>query len=203
MEGYRNTLYLVAVAMAASLAIGTAIATVRMAPVPVLPRLAKAEVELFRNTPLVVQMSFFLLGLGSIGIRLSFFAAAAVSLSLYTGAYVTEVVRSGIASVGAGQMDAARSLGMGFGKMMRLVVLPQALRTVVPPMGNLMIAMVKNSAIAAAIGFPELLQQSSIVNSRTFQTFEVFTGTLIGFLSITLPLSYAVSRLEQKLRIVR
>jgi His/Glu/Gln/Arg/opine family amino acid ABC transporter permease subunit len=203
LEGYRNTLYLVGVAFAASLILGTFVATIRMVPVPILPSLARAEVELFRNTPLLVQMSFFLLGLGSIGLRLSIFTAAAISLSLYTGAYVTEVVRSGIASVGAGQMEAARSLGMGFWRMMRLIVLPQAFRTVIPPMGNLMIAMVKNSAIAAAIGFPELLQNANRVNTYTFRTFEVFTGALVAFLSITLPLSYAVSFLERRLRIVR
>ncbi|MGH2810258.1 MAG: ABC transporter permease subunit, partial [Actinomycetota bacterium] len=99
--------------------------------------------------------------------------------------------------------EAARALGMNFTMMMRLIVLPQALRTVIPPLGNLMIAMVKNSAIAAAIAYPELLYQSGIVESRTFETFEIFTGTLVGFLSLTLPLSYAVSRLELRLRIAR
>ena len=141
-------------AFAASLAIGTFLATIRMAPVPLMPSVARAEVELIRNIPLLVLMSFFLLGLGSVGIRLRPFTAPALALSLYTGAYVSEVVRSGIASVGPGQMEAARALGMGFRQMMRLVVLPQAFRTVIPPMVNLMIAMVKKSAMAAAIGYP-------------------------------------------------
>jgi His/Glu/Gln/Arg/opine family amino acid ABC transporter permease subunit len=203
LEGYRNTIVLVVVAFTASLVIGTAVAVVRIAPVPVLPGFARAEVELFRNTPLLVQMTFLVLGLGSVGIRLSFFTAAAVALSLYTAAYVTEAVRSGIASVGTGQMEAARSLGMNFFQSMRFIVLPQAIRTVIPPLGNLIIAMVKNSAIAAAIAYPELLYSSEILESRTFRTFEVFTGTLIGFLSITVPLSYFVARLERRLRILR
>lgn len=203
LEGYRNTIVLSGASFVASLVVGTLVAVFRIAPVPVLPKIARAEVEVFRNTPLLVQMSFLFLGLGSIGIRLSPFLAAFIALSLYTGAYVTEAVRSGIASVGSGQLEAARSLGMGFAKTTRKVVLPQAIRTVIPPIGNLMIAMVKNSAIAAAIAYPELLYQSEIIESRTFQTFEVLTGTVIGFLSITIPLSYVVSRLERKLRIIR
>jgi ABC-type amino acid transport system permease subunit len=87
--------------------------------------------------------------------------------------------------------------------MMRLIILPQALRTVIPPLGNLMIAMVKNSAIAGTIAHAGLLYQAEVLNSRTFATFEVFTGAWIGFLLITLPLSYVVSQLEHRLRIVR
>lgn len=203
LEGYRNTVELVAVAFVASLVVGILVAVVRLAPVPLLPSIARAEVELFRNTPLVVQMGFLIFGLGSVGIRLDPFLAAALALTLYTGAYVAETVRSGIASVGSGQSEAARALGMNFVATMRFVVLPQALRTVVPPLGNLMIAMVKNSAIAAAIAYPELLYQSGIVDSRTFKTFEIFTGTVIGFLSMTIPLSIVVARLERKLKIAR
>jgi His/Glu/Gln/Arg/opine family amino acid ABC transporter permease subunit len=203
LEGYRNTVVLVAVAFVGSLLLGTFVAVLRIAPVPMLPGVARAEVEFFRNTPLVVQMGFMFLGLGSIGLRLSPFVAAGIALTLYTGAYVTETVRSGIASIGPRQMEAARSLGMRFGQMMRLIILPQALRTVIPPLGNLMIAMVKNSAIAGTIAHAGLLYQAEVLNSRTFATFEVFTGAWIGFLSITLPLSYVVAQLEHRLRIVR
>lgn len=184
--------------------LGTVVAVLRLAPVPILPRLARAEVELFRNTPLLVQMGFFILGLGSLGIRLNPFTAAAAALTLYTGAYVTEAVRSGIAALGAGQLEAARSLGMNFLKSMRHVVLPQALRTVIPPLGNLMIAMVKNSAIASAIAYPELLYQADILESRTFRAIEIYIGALVGgFLTITIPLSILVSRLERRLRFAR
>lgn len=203
LQGYRTTAFLAGMAFAASLAIGTMVAVLRIAPVPILPSLARAEVELFRNTPLLVQMAFMYIGLGSLGVLLSPLAAAAIALTLYTGAYVTEAIRSGIATVGPGQTEAARSLGMTFPQMIRLVVLPQAVRTVIPPLGNLMIAMVKNSAIAATIATPELLYQTQILNSRTFKTFEVFTGAGIGWLTITLPLSYIVAKLERRLRIIR
>lgn len=203
LQGYRTTLLMVAVAFSASLALGILIAVLRLAPVPVLPGLARAQVEIFRNTPLALQMSFAFLGLGSIGLRLRPFTAAAAALTLYTAAYVAEAVRSGIASVGAGQTEAARSLGMTFPQTMRLIVVPQAVRTVIPPLGNLMIAMVKNSAIASIIAAPELLYQARIVESRTFQTFEILLGTAAGYLSVTLPLSFVVFRLERRLRILR
>lgn len=197
--GYRNTVVLVIVSFGVSLLLGTLVATFRIAPVPLLPVVARAEVELFRNTPLLLQMFFFRLAVPSLGIQVTPFQAAAMALSLYTGAYVTEVVRSGIASVGPGQLEAARSLGLSFPKSLRFVVLPQAFRRVIPPLGNLTIAMVKNSAIAAAVSYPELVFQADVLNGRTAATFELFTGIALGFWTLTLPLSFAISRLERRL----
>ena len=203
LSGYWRTVELVAIAFALSIAIGTAIAMFRMAPLPLVPGLARAQTELFRNTPLLVLMSLFYLGLGSIGIRLSAFVAAAMALSLYTGAFVAESIRAGVATVGPGQREAALSIGLTFVGSMRHVVLPQAFRAVIPPLGNLFIAMIKNSAIAASIAVPELLHQSEVLNGRTFKTFEVFTGILIGYLSLTVPSAALVRRLERRLEIKR
>lgn len=202
-SGYGNTVLLVAVSFAASLAIGTFVALFRLAPLPFVPSLARAEVEIFRNTPLLIQMQLFWLGLGSVGIRLSPFVAGALALSLYTGAYVTEAIRSGVATVGAGQLEAARAIGLTFVGSMRHIVLPQAFRTVIPPLGNLFIAMIKNSAIASAIAVAELLYVSEVLEGRTFRTFEIFTGVLIGYLSLTLPAGAAVRRLEHRWEIRR
>lgn len=201
--GYGRTVLLVAVSFVASLAIGTFVASLRLSPVPVVPALARAQVEIFRNVPLLVLMQVFWLGLGSIGIRLSPFMAAALALSLYTGAYVAEAIRAGVATVGPGQRDAAQAIGLGFVATLRHVILPQAFRAVIPPLGNLFIAMIKNSAIASAIAYAELLYVSEIINGRTFRTFEVFTGVLIGYLSLTLPAGAAVRRLERRLEIKR
>jgi putative glutamine transport system permease protein len=201
--GYWRTVVLVAVSFVASIAIGTFVAGLRMSPVPVVPALARVQVELFRNVPLVILMGLFWFGLGSIGIRLSPFLAAALALSLYTGAYVAEAIRAGVATVGTGQRDAAQAIGLGFVATLRHVILPQAIRAVIPPLGNLFIAMIKNSAIASAIAYSELLYVSEILNSRTFRTFEVFTGVLIGYLSLTLPAGAAVRRLERRLEIKR
>ncbi|HYZ91428.1 MAG TPA: amino acid ABC transporter permease [Actinomycetota bacterium] len=202
-SGYGRTVALVALSFVASLAIGTVVAVFRLAPLPIVPGLARAEVEAFRNTPLLVQMGLFWLGLGSIGIRLTPFVAASIALSLYTGAFVTEAVRAGVATVGAGQREAAYSLGLTFVGSMRHIVLPQAFRAVIPPLGNLFIAMIKNSAIASAISVPELLYVSEVLNGRTFRTFEIFTGVLIGYLSLTIPTAALVRRLERRLEIKR
>ncbi|MGH2758227.1 MAG: amino acid ABC transporter permease [Actinomycetota bacterium] len=202
-SGYIRTVLLVAVSFVASLAVGTVVAVFRLAPLPVVPGLARAEVEAFRNTPLLVQMGLFWLGLGSIGIRLTPFVAAALALSLYTGAYVTESIRAGVATVGPGQREAAYAVGLTFTGSMRHIILPQAFRAVIPPLGNLFIAMIKNSAIASAIAVPELLYVSEVLDGRTFRTFEIFTGVLIGYLSLTLPAGAVVRRLERRLEIKR
>ncbi len=201
--GYGRTVALVLVSFVASLAVGTVVAVFRLAPLPLVPGLARAQVEVFRNTPLLVQMGLFWIGLGSIGIRLTPFIAAAMALSLYTGAFVTESIRAGVATVGPGQREAASSLGLTFVGSMRHIVLPQAFRAVIPPLGNLFIAMIKNSAIASAIAVAELLYVSEVLNGRTFRTFEIFTGVLIGYLSLTLPTAAAVRRLERRLEIRR
>jgi glutamate transport system permease protein len=203
LSGYRLTAMLVLVAFVGSLALGLLVAGIRLAPIPIAPGIARAEVELFRNTPLLIQMSLFWLGTASIGIRLSPFQAGAIALTLYTGAYVTEVVRAGVSTVSSGQFEAARSLGLTFSQVLGLVVMPQAVRTVIPPLGNLLIAMIKNSAIASAIAVPELLYQSQVLDGRTFRTFEIFTGVLIGYLSLTIPAGFGLRRLETAVAIKR
>jgi His/Glu/Gln/Arg/opine family amino acid ABC transporter permease subunit len=203
LDGFLVTVLLVAVGFVGSLVIGTTVAGFRLAPVPVLPGIARAEVELFRNTPLLIQMYLFWIGLGSIGIRLEPFVAGAIALSLYTGAYVTEVLRAGFATIPRGQFEAAHSIGLTFVQTLRHIVMPQAFRTVIPPLGNLLIAMIKNSAIASAIAVEELLFRSQVLEGRTFATFEIFTGVLVGFLTLTLPAAFALRRLERRLAIKR
>lgn len=201
--GYGRTVALVVLSFVGSLVLGTILATFRLAPLPIVPGLARAEVELFRNTPLVVQMGLFWFGLGSIGIRLRPFVAGALALSLYTGAYVAEAIRAGVATVGPGQRDAAQSIGLTFVGTMRHVIMPQAFRAVIPPLGNLFIAMTKNSAIAATIAVPELLYIAQVLEGRTFRSFEVFAGVLLGYLTLTIPSGVIVRRLERRLEIKR
>jgi aspartate/glutamate/glutamine transport system permease protein len=202
-SGFAVTLALVGVAGAGSIVLGTVLASLRLSTVPIIPVLARGQVELFRNTPLLVQMYLFYFGLGAIGIRLEPFVAGALALSLYTGVYVSEVLRAGVLTIPQGQIEAARSIGLDFLSTLRYVVLPQAFRAVIPPLGNLLIAMIKNSAIAAAIATPDLLYRGQIVNTDTFATFEVFTGILIGYLVLTLPAAAAVHALERRLAIKR
>ncbi len=203
IEGFKTTIALSIIAAFLSLAIGVVVAVMRIAPTGGLRLIGAVYVEFFRNTPLLVQAYAVYFGLPKLGVRLDPFIAGTIALSLYTGAYVAETVRSGILSIPTGQTEAARSLGLGYIQTLRLVILPQALRIVLPPLGNLLIAMVKNSAIMSSIGLAELMFQGEKLNSDTFRTFEAFTAVIIGYLILTLPLAWGVSWLEGKLNPTR
>jgi aspartate/glutamate/glutamine transport system permease protein len=171
----------------------------RVTPLAPLRALGTLYVEFFRNTPLLVQMYFAFFGLPWLGVRLPGFQAAFLALGIYTGAFVAEVVRAGILAVSPGQLEAARSLGLTYLQMMRHVVLPQAIATTVPPLGNLTIAMTKNTSIASAIAVPDVMYNGNLLNSRTFATYEVFGAVAAGYLLITIPLGFLVNRLERRL----
>jgi putative glutamine transport system permease protein len=203
LEGYAMTAVISLLAMLLSLVLGTAVAGLRTSSVRPLRWLAAAYVECFRNTPLLIQLYFYFFGLTRLGLRLTAFQAGVTALAVYTAAYVAEVVRSGILSVDRGQRDAARALGLSYLQTQRFVVLPQALRTVLPPLGNLGIALVKNSALVSSIALADLLYVSDLIQSRTFRTFEVFTAVVVLYLSLTLPLALIVSRLERRLVVRR
>jgi putative glutamine transport system permease protein len=174
-------------------------AVLRSVPVRPLRAIGTAYVEFFRNTPLLVQTFFAYFGLGAAGVRLPAFAAAFLALGVYTGAFVTEAIRAGILAVDRGQYEAARSLGLSYVKMMRYVVLPQAFATTVPPLGNLAIALAKNTSLASSIAVADLLYNANLINSRTFATYEVFAFVGLCYLAITLPMSAALSQIERRL----
>jgi putative glutamine transport system permease protein len=203
LEGYRTTVVVSLLAMLLSLALGILVAGMRTSPLAPLRWLATAYVEVFRNTPLLIQLYFYFFGLTRLGLRLSAFEAGVAALGIYTGAYVAEVVRSGILSIDRGQTEAARALGLSGFQTLRFVVLPQAVRTVLPPLGNLGIALVKNSALVGSIALADLLYVADLIQSRTFRTFEVFTAVVVFYLSLTLPLALLVSRLERRLAVLR
>jgi putative glutamine transport system permease protein len=203
LEGYRTTIVVSLLAMLLSLALGILVAGMRTAGAAPLRWLAVGYVEFFRNTPLLIQLYFYYFGLTRLGVRLSAFEAGVAALGIYTGAYVAEVVRAGILAVDRGQTEAARALGLSHFQTLRLVVLPQAVRTVLPPLGNLGIALIKNSALVGSIALADLLHVADLIQSRTFRTFEVFTAVILFYLSLTLPLAWLVSRLERRLAVLR
>ncbi len=190
--------------MVAALAIGTLVAVFRVWGTPVLRSLGGSYVEFFRNTPLLVQLFFWavLLAPANLGVTADPLVAALIGLAIYTGAYVTETVRSGILSVDPRQLEAARSLGLSQLQALRYVVLPQAIRTVIPPLGNISIALVKNSAVASAIAATELLKVAGILETRT-SVFEWYLAALVGFWSLTIPLAYGVGVAERRLAFAR
>ena len=202
LSGYLTTVLLFVAAFIVALPIGVVMAAMRTWGVGPMRSIATAYVEFFRNTPLLVQLFFYATFLAQLRVTRNPVQAAIIGLAIYTGAFVTEVVRSGLLSVDVRQMESARSLGLTQVQALRHVVLPQAIRTVIPPLGNVAIALVKNTAIASAIAAPELLQQGGVIESRTFRL-DPFLAVIIGYLSLTITLSIIVARLEKRLAFER
>jgi His/Glu/Gln/Arg/opine family amino acid ABC transporter permease subunit len=202
LQGLRITLLLTGVSALIAVVVGTLITVLRIGSNRLLRNVAVYYIEFFRNIPILVVLFFIYFGLPSSGLRLSAFACAAWGLGLYTAAYVAEILRTGIDAVGRGQIEAARSLGLSYTQMLRLVLLPQAFRIAIPPLGTLLIALLKNTAIASSITVPELLYQADIIESRTF-----YPGTypLIGlvYVLVNIPLGLLVGFIEQRAQIVR
>ena len=192
-----------------SLLLGIVIALMRTAPVAPVRWIGVAYVEFFRNTPLLVQLFFFFFGLPFLGIRISqdvfvtIFYEAIMAMSLYHGAYMAEVIRGGLLGVDRGQIEAARSLGLSYPQMLRFVQVPQAVRAVIPPLGNIGIALVKNTSLAATIGLAELLHNTEVVDARTFRTFDAYIAAAMLYLSLTIPLGIGVNFLERRLLVAR
>jgi glutamate transport system permease protein len=203
-DAFLTTLRLSVLAGLLALVLGTLLAAARVSPIPPLRGLATFYVEVFRNTPLTVVFFFMIFGLPQIDFILGFFTGAVLSLGLYTAAFVCEAVRSGINAVSAGQAEASRAIGLTFGQSLREVVLPQAFRTVVPPLGNVFIAMVKNSSIAAGFAVSELSSLlPRLVNADAGQLTAVLLGVVAAYMLITLPLAFGVHRLERRVAILR
>jgi ABC-type amino acid transport system permease subunit len=170
-----------------------------------LNRIGGIYVETFRNVPLLVLLIISFAGLRRAGIDINRWVAGTGSLGLYTAAYVAEALRSGVFAVGKGQIEASLSLGFTYPQTLRRIVLPQAFRTVIPPLGNLIIAMIKNSAVigVSLIALRDLLREARVINASTQQTNEIFFWAAIGFLLLTVPATFVVRYLEKRLAIHR
>jgi aspartate/glutamate/glutamine transport system permease protein len=203
--GFWVTVRIVVVSFLIAMVVGTLVATMRIAPVKPLNWIGGVFVEIFRNTPLLVLLFISYAGLRRAGLPIDAWVAGVGSLGLYTSAYVAEALRSGVFAVGKGQIDASQSLGLDYPRTVRYVILPQAIRTVIPHLGSLTIAMIKNSAIigVSLLALEDLLHQARLVNSRTFQTDEVFFWAAVGYLILTLLTTLAVRRLEVRYAIHR
>ncbi|MGB9375791.1 MAG: amino acid ABC transporter permease [Jiangellales bacterium] len=203
--GFLTTVSLSLLAGLVAFSLGTLLAAFRVSPFPPLQALGTFYVEVFRNTPLTVVWFFMVFALPLIDIALpSFFVAGVLALGLYTAAFVCEAVRSGINSVSAGQAEAARAIGLTFTQTLRLVVLPQAFRTVVPPLGNVWIAMVKNSSIGAAFAVTELTAVATrLVNVYPADVIAIFAGSAVGYLIITLSSGLLLGVVERRVVILR
>ena len=204
-DGFLVTLGLVSVSFIIAAVVGTFVAALRVQPIVPLRWIGTVYVEFFRNIPLLVLLFIAFAGLRRAGVNIGPFAAGTGSLGLYTAAYVAEAIRSGVFAVGQGQIEASLSMGFTYPQTLKKIVLPQAIRTVIPPLGNLLIAMIKNSAIiGVALGLAQdLLKEARIINSNTFQTNEVFFWAAVGYLIMTVSATLVVRRLEQRLAVRR
>ena len=203
-EGFVTTLELSVLSSVLALVGGTLLAAMRVSPVPTLRAAGATYVELVRNTPLTVVFFFVVFVLPQLDILLPYFAFAVIALTVYHAAFFCEAVRSGINAVGVGQAEAARSIGLTFGQSLRLVVLPQAFRTVIPPLINVVIALTKNTSIAAAFGVVELTAVTTrLAAANSDAVLAIFGGSAVCYLALTLTSGFLAGRLERRVAVMR
>jgi glutamate transport system permease protein len=202
-EGLRTTVGLTLLSFVAAFVIGVVIAAFRVSPILPLRAVGTLYVETIRNTPLAVLFVLFFFGFPKVGIRYSTFASAVIVLSAYTGAFIAETVRSGINTVASGQAEAARALGLTFPQVLVSVIMPQALRSVVAPIGNLFIALTKNSSLASLISIIELTGVAERLNTASARPIAAFVGAAVGYVLLTFPAGLGFGVLERRVAIKR
>jgi glutamate transport system permease protein len=204
-SGYLRSLGICLLGMVGSLLLGTILAAFRVSPLPALRWFGTSWVTVIRNCPLTVVLFMMAFGLPEIGINRSYYFFGVLALVIYTSAFVCEALRAGINSVPAGQAEAARAIGLTFSQNLGQVILPQAFRTSVPPLGSVIIAMFKNSAVVGAFGVGRDLFSvgKNLSSAQGYDALPVLTGVAIGYLCITIPAGLLLAGIERKVAIVR
>ncbi|KNE83124.1 MULTISPECIES: amino acid ABC transporter permease [Streptomyces] len=197
LEGLRITLSLAALAVVFSLAVGLVVAWMRMSRFAVLRWLAQGYLAIIRGTPLVAQLFVIYYGLVTI-VDISSFWSAVIGLTVHTAAYMAEIFRSGVQSVVKGQTESARSLGMSRTQALRIVVAPQAFRSILPSLGNQFIIAVKDTAVASFITVPELFMQAQKLAAATYEPLTYYLISAVYYLVIVLLLTALLRRLERR-----
>ncbi|WP_211754586.1 amino acid ABC transporter permease [Nocardioides gansuensis] len=210
LRGGVTTIQLTVLSMVLGVVLGVVLAVMRLSRNPVLRTVSRAYLWLFRGTPVLVQIVLWFnlglifprLGVGPISADtnslISAFGAALLALTLNEAAYMAEIVRGGILSVDKGQTEAAHALGLTSTKTMRRIVLPQAMRVIVPPTGNEVVTMLKTTSLVAVIGAQDLFTEAQLYGSKNFTTFEMLLVASFWYLVLTTVLTFAQSRLEQR-----
>jgi ectoine/hydroxyectoine ABC transporter permease protein EhuD len=186
------------VSMAIALAIGLVLALMRLSRSRALQLVAGAYVEVIRGTPLLVQLFIIYYGLPQYGIRLTAFTAGVIGLGMNYGAYVAEVYRAGILSVDKGQWEAGGSIGLSRADLMRYVILPQAIRVVLPPIGNYFISMLKDSALVSTISVVELLRAAQLRVAITFRAMDIYLIVAVIYFALSYPCSLLIRHFEKR-----
>lgn len=198
IDGFKITIYSSVIALVFSLVIGTLMAIFQLSQNRVVRGLSKAYVEFFRNIPLLIIAMFFVVVVPMYWFALDGFQAGTIALIIYTSAFIAETVRSGIQTVPKGQMEAGMSSGLTYWQTMRYLILPQAFKIVIPPLGNQFINLVKNSSVLAMVAGLDLMYQADSVANATFETFNTYIIAALFYLVLTLPLSYLMNHLEKR-----
>ncbi|MCM3340284.1 amino acid ABC transporter permease [Paenibacillus sp. MER TA 81-3] len=202
--GLGGTVAASVISLIASFILGAIIAVFRITPVKPLQWIGTAYVEFFRNIPLMLIAFFVLVGLPLLtGAILVPFVSGLTALTVYTSAFIAEAIRAGIQAVPKGQMEAARSSGLTYIQAMRHVIMPQAVKLVIPPLGNQFLNLVKNSSIFTILSASDLMYQSDLINSDTFDTFSTYIFAALFYLILTIPLSFGIRYLERRFQIVK
>ncbi|MBB3130069.1 putative glutamine transport system permease protein [Paenibacillus rhizosphaerae] len=199
-EGFIHTIEASVLALIGSFVLGVIIAVMRISPVRALNVIGTVYVEFIRNIPLLLVVFFFFLGLPSLGLPLDGFTSGTLGLTVYTASFIAEAIRAGIQSVPTGQTEAARATGLSYIQTMLHIVLPQAIKIVLPAIGNQFINLVKNSSILAVVTGLDLMYYADLINSDTFLPLTVYTIVAVFYLVLTLPLSFAVHYMERRFR---
>ncbi|WP_296334286.1 amino acid ABC transporter permease [Veillonella sp. LMAG:2] len=202
LQGAVITIQITVMAVGCGFFIGMIAALANLSRFTIVRLLVKCYVELFRGTPLLVQifMIYFALPM-VIGQSINPYVAAVTACSINSGAYVSEIFRAGIQSIDKGQMEAGRSLGLTWAQTMRYIVMPQAFKAIIPPLGNEFIAMMKDTSLVSVIGFEELTRRGQLIIARTYGSFEIWTAVAIIYLIMTLSISQLVAFLERRYNI--
>jgi glutamate transport system permease protein len=203
IEGMGVTIELSALSFAMAFLLGVALTVMAVGPLAPLRWLAATYIEVMRMTPLLALLLLFVFGLPKLGFMYSLTMSSVLVLGFYTAAWIAEVLRAGVNAVPPGQIEAARSIGMTFTQVIGNVVIPQAVRTVIPPLGNLFVNQIKASAIAAAIGVFDITYTAQRINFKTAQAVPTFAAAMFAYMVLTVPLGLLMRRLERSMAVAR
>lgn len=201
INGAKFTIILAIFTVLFGVVLGTLLALMRISKNKLLNIIAASYVEFIRGTPLMVQLFIIYYALPTIiGLNIPEMQSAIIALAINSGAYVSEIIRAGIQAVDKGQMEAARSLGMPYGMAMRYIIIPQAIKNILPALGNEFVVVIKESSVVSVIGIKELMYNADTVRGNTFRAFEPLIIAAIMYFIMTFTLSKLMGRFERRLK---
>ncbi|MEN9779631.1 MAG: amino acid ABC transporter permease [Burkholderiaceae bacterium] len=183
--------------------VGLALLVLRLTPSRAAQLLVAGYVQLFQGTPLLMQLFLAYFGVALLGVQTSAWTAAALALTLYSSAFLTEIWRGCVQAVPRGQWEAAQSLALSFGEQLRYVILPQAFRIAIPPTVGFLVQVIKGTALASVIGFIELTKAGTMITNATFRPFVVYSCVALLYFALCFPVSLYARRLERKFHVAR